>query len=134
MGRNSLKGENMVDLMKNLHVEIILKIEESNAKYKKYVDKNRHNQRFQEGNMVMVYLRKERFPTGSYSKLSKRKIGPCRIIKKIRENAYVVDFLKHMGIDSTFNISYLYFYTGENIKDISSSTKLKDKLLLRKGE
>ena len=38
MGRNSLKGENMVDLMKNLHVEIRLKIEESNAKYKKYVD------------------------------------------------------------------------------------------------
>ena len=82
----------------------------------------------------MVYLREEKFPTGSYSELSKRKIGPYKIIKKIRENAYVVDLLKHMGIDSTFNISYLYSYTGENIKDISSSTKLKDKLLLRKRE
>ena len=39
-----------------------------------------------------------------------------------------------MGIDSTFNISDLYSYTGENLKDVSSSTKLKDVLLLRRGE
>ena len=42
MGRNSLKRENMVDLMKKLHEEIRLKIEESNAKYKKYANQKRH--------------------------------------------------------------------------------------------
>ena len=104
MGRNSLKGENMADLMKKLHEETRLKIEESNAKYKKYANQKRHNQSFQEGDMVMVYLHKERFPAGSYSKLSKRKIGPYKIIKKIEENAYVVDLPKHMEIDSTFQI------------------------------
>ena len=38
MGRNSLKGENMADLMKRLHKEIRLEIEKSNAKHKKYAD------------------------------------------------------------------------------------------------
>ena len=133
MGRNGLKGEHMADLMKNLHEEIRLKIEESNAKYKKYADQKRRGQSFQEGDMVMVHLSKERLPAGFYSKLSKRKIGPYKIIK-IRENAHVVDLPKHMGIDSIVNISDLYFYTGENIKHVSSSTKPEDKLLLRRGE
>ena len=76
--------------------------------HKKYADQKRHSQSFQEGNMVMVHLSKERFPAGFYSKLSKRKIGPYKIIK-IGENAYVVDLPKHMGIDSILNISDLYF-------------------------
>ena len=42
-------------------------------------------------NVVMVYLHKEKFPPDSYSKLSKRKIGPYRIIKKVEENAYVAN-------------------------------------------
>ena len=39
-----------------------------------------------------------------------------------------------MGIDSTFNISDLYSYIGENVKNVSNSTKLEDELLLRRGE
>ena len=80
----------------------------------------------------MVYLHKERFPIGSYSKLRKRKIELYRIIKQIGENAFVVDLLKHMGIDSTFNISDLYSYTSKKVKEVSSSTKLKDEFLLRR--
>ena len=38
MGRDSLKGENMANLVKKLHEEIRLKMEESNKKYKKYAD------------------------------------------------------------------------------------------------
>ena len=130
MRRNNLQGENMVDL--KLHKEIILKIEELNAQYKKYVDQKRHNQSFQERNMVMMYLHKGRFPASSYSKLSKRKIRPYIIIKKIRENAYAVDLPKHTRIDSTFNILYLYLYTSEKVKEVFGNTKLEDKLLLRR--
>ena len=131
MGRNSLKGENMADLIKKLHKEIKFKIEESNVKYKKYANQKRCSQSFQEGNMVTVYPRKERLPAGFYSKLSKRKIGPYKIIK-IRENAHVVDLPKHMGIDSTSNVSDLYSHTSESVKEVSSRTKLKDKLLPRR--
>ena len=53
MGRNSLNGENMADLMKKLYEEIRLKIKESNAKYKKYADQKRCSQSFQEGDMMV---------------------------------------------------------------------------------
>ena len=84
--------------------------------------------------MVMVYLRKERLPANSYSKLNKRKIEPYKIIKKIEENTYMVDLPKYMGIDSTFNISDLYLYTDENVKEVSNNTKLEDELLLKRRE
>ena len=38
MGRTSLKGENIADLMKKLHEEIRLKIKELNAKNEKYAN------------------------------------------------------------------------------------------------
>ena len=85
MGGNSLKGEDMVDLMKKLHEEIRLKIKESNVKYKKYANQKRISQSLLEGDMVMVYVHKEGFLASSYLKLRKRKMGPY--IKKIAKNA-----------------------------------------------
>ena len=86
MERNNLKVENTADIIKKSHEYVRLKIKESNTKYKKYADQMRQSQSFQEGNMVMVCLHKERLPNGSHSKLSKRKIVPYKIIKKIEEN------------------------------------------------
>ena len=83
MGKNSLNGENMAETMKELHEEIRLKIEESNAKYKSYADQKRCVKSFKEGEMVMVYLCKERFPVGSYSKLSKRRLSLTKSLRKL---------------------------------------------------
>ena len=54
--------------------------------------KEKEQPNFQEGNMVMVYLHKEIFLVGSYSysKLSKGKIGPYRIISEIAEKIKIL--------------------------------------------
>ena len=47
---------------------------------------------------------------GGHSKLQQRKYGPYQIVKKINNNAYVVDFLTWMGISKTFNVDDLILF------------------------
>lgn len=60
--------------------------------------------------MVMVHLRKNRLPAGVYHKMMAKRIGPCRILHKINDNAYVVDLPKDLQILSTFSVVDLTEY------------------------
>ena len=62
----------------------------------------------------MVHLRKECFLVGTYNKLSMKKFGPCKIVKRHDfGNAYEVELPAELNISLVFNILDLTkFYEG----------------------
>lgn len=87
-----------------------LNLTESTTAYKAQVDLHHQDKRFAEGNLVMVHLHCERFPTGEYNKLQARKFDLYRILHKISDNAYIVDLPASWNINSTFNVMDLFEY------------------------
>jgi hypothetical protein len=67
--------ENMAEQVQAVQAEVRQKLEATNAKYKIDADKHHSYKEFQEGDMVMVFLCKERFSGGTYSKLKLKKYG-----------------------------------------------------------
>jgi hypothetical protein len=65
--------------------------------------------------MVLVHLRKERFPRGTYNKLKMKKIGPCRVLRRFGENVYEIELSDGIGISPIFNISDLYPNRAEDV-------------------
>ena len=102
--------ENMANHIQVMQKEVRQKLEATNAKYKEAANKKRREKIFNVRDLVLVYLRKERFHVGTYNKFKDKKYGSFQITKKINNNAYMVALPPDMSISSTFNVTNLYDY------------------------
>ena len=111
----------LVEQMQQLYAEVHQHLEVSNERYKEVANHHRRYKSFQEWELVMVFLRRECCPVGNFSKLSAHKIGPCRVIHKISDNAYSIDLPFGLNISNTFNVADLHKYNPLDEAPISSS-------------
>ena len=64
----------------------------------------------------MAYLRKERFPKGTYNKLNLKKIEPCKILRKFSANAYEIELPYDLQISPICNVSNLYPFEDSGVQ------------------
>ena len=89
------------------------RLHQSDTSYKAIVDSRRREKNYEVGDLVLAYLKRDRFPKGEYNKL-KMIIGPCKKLKKFSANAYELEMPTGVGISPIFNVAYLYPYvTGD---------------------
>jgi hypothetical protein len=74
---------------------------------------------------VLVRLKPERFPPGSFTKLHARRARPFQITKKLGNNAYVIDLPSEFGISPIFNIEDITAFKGD-INDQDHRSQAED--------
>jgi hypothetical protein len=75
--------------------------------------------------MVLVCLKPERFPPGSFTKLHTQRAEPFQITKNLGNNAYVIDLPSEFGISPIFNIEDITAFKGD-INDQDHRSQAED--------
>ena len=111
-GPNSTEAITFATNLAALHQQVYDRLTTYNNKIKSVVDEHRHLREFQVGDMVMVWLRPERYTSENAHKLHPRAAGPFQVRGKINANAYDIATPPDWKIPATFNICDLVPYWG----------------------
>ena len=77
------------------------------------MNKSRKKVLFEPGDLVWIHLCKDRFPDKSKSNIMPRGDGPFRVLAKINDNAYKIDFPASYGVSNSFNVADLLPFTSQ---------------------
>ncbi|KAK1649530.1 hypothetical protein QYE76_067335 [Lolium multiflorum] len=121
--RTNMDFDERTTAMKKLHEETRATIQEHVLRQATRLNAKKKERVFEEGDLVWIHLRKERFPQERNSKLKPRGDGPFKVLKRINNNAYVIDIptSKYL-VSNTFNISDLSPYHGDEEEQESRTT------------
>lgn len=103
-----------VEDLQAVHTQATKNLTDSVAKYKAQADGKRRVVHFEPGNLVWIYLTKDRLPLREYNKLKSRKIGPVEVLERINDNAYKVRLPPYLRTSNVFNVKHLYPFHGDN--------------------
>lgn len=66
-------------------------VQNMSTQYKLHADAHRRKKTFQEGDLVLAHLSEARLLAHSCHKLNDGKFDPVRVVKRINDNAYILD-------------------------------------------
>lgn len=85
-------------------------LQQANNSYKATADQHKRAKQFNTSDLVMVPMRKERYPIGQYSKLHPIKLGSFSVRKQINDNDYIIDLPPNIQTSATFIVFDIYDY------------------------
>ena len=113
--------------IKKLHDDTRATIEAHVHHHAASMNKTKKPQVFNEGDLVWIHLRKDRFPEERNSKLKPRGDGPYKVLKRINDNAYVIDIpTSKYSVSNTFNVKDLKPHHGDMDNLESRTTPLQE--------
>ncbi|GJR48441.1 RNA-directed DNA polymerase [Tanacetum coccineum] len=118
----SAEGNDYIEQSKSLHEQVREQITNHNLQYQARANKHRRKVVFQEGDLLWVFLWRERFPQRRFFKLQPRYDGPFRVLQRINDNAYKINLPGHYSVSATFNVADLSPYTKGDELDVDSGT------------
>ena len=122
--RVNMDFDKRAEYIKSIHEETRATLERHANLQADCINKKKKEMIFQEGDLVWVHLRKDRFPQERNSKLKPRGDGPFKVLKRINNNAYIIDIptSKYL-VSNTFNVADLTPYHGDEV-DLESRMTL----------
>jgi hypothetical protein len=110
--RVNFDASKRAEFVKKLHDQARTNIEKMTEIYEKRANKGRQKVLFEQGDLVWVHLRKDRFPDQRKSKLQPRADGPFKVLRKINDNAYEIDLPSTYDVSKSFNVVDLSPFFG----------------------